>query len=762
MPFKFSAEAEQKLNTGVVNNNKPSVDKLKEKPQVKDEVKPKVETKLSNWDEQIAPVLDNHPELKKAINYNTSMHIMRAVNGRYDKAMYQLKQDDPKAYETFKKFKNNAWALANELKKIDSGGFNDKLANKYMKDADAYFDILQESYAEGKNKAWVMTDKAQLLSSKAYEKYKQEPGVDKEASTSAKTVFDRKGFDELVADYETGNVSKAYQKLKGQDTYFRDKGVKLMQPITKSWVQTSLNRIGEKGTNATTNEDALNLNRDILSHIGKYKTTLDPELAKKDQSTANSILNKLKGKTIEQQYQILKDNAKQINGMTSRMGYYGNAKIFNQYKKSTIGKDLEFYPASNIGKNQVDYFNMVQENGVIDKHIRTFRDFRDADSKVRLNALQMTNNRWEAIVDGTGLRDNKFFGGKEGMNQAQFKQAMSALVDENGNINSYQTFMKKLGPQYKYYEGPFGMGKKEVRGDLTENMIKNQRAWYETSQGSLFYDEGEDREEMMKIYSNLKKAYKKTFDDVKVKHVYDATLMDIGFGDERNQALSYKGVNLSVNKDMKLKETTGPKQENINKIFNLMFDKNGNVDTENITLFGNADVKSGLNAIQRDELKGQKNKNEAILKEFLKDDNDHITVTFLRNTNVPGQAAYKFYNPETKKSMMMFAPTSLLGNNGVKEDLYTKTGRDPLDFTFQLRGSLSMPVVKNDQGKPAYKSAELKYDKENDQYYGETLYYDDKGNSKIFKYTIPYGSSISVSSAQKSYLQFLTTNKNEF
>ena len=34
MPFKFSAEAEQKLNTGVVNNNKPSVDKLKEKPQV--------------------------------------------------------------------------------------------------------------------------------------------------------------------------------------------------------------------------------------------------------------------------------------------------------------------------------------------------------------------------------------------------------------------------------------------------------------------------------------------------------------------------------------------------------------------------------------------------------------------------------------------------------------------------------------------------------------------------------------------------------
>ena len=402
-------------------------------PVIKPEVKPKEPSKLSNWDEQIAPILDAHPELKNSINYKNSMHVMRAVNGRYNQAMHQLKTDDPKAYATFKKFTDNSWALANELKKIDSGGYNADLANKYMKNANAYFDNLQDLYSEDKGKAWVMNDKAQLLTSKQYEKYKQEPGLDVAASTTAKAIRDKSN--ELVADYETGNVSKAYLKLKGQDEYFRNKGVDLMSPITKSWVSTSLNRIGQKGTNAETNEDALNLNTDILKHIGKYKTTLDPQLSKKDQANAQTILNKLKGKTVDQQYQILRENSKLINGMTGRMGYYGNASVFNQYKKSSIGKDTDFYPNSNVGKSQLDYFNMAQENGRIDGHIRVFRDFREADKKVRQNALQLVNQRWEEIVDRTGLRDGTITGGKEGMDQTQFKQAMSALVDANGNIN---------------------------------------------------------------------------------------------------------------------------------------------------------------------------------------------------------------------------------------------------------------------------------------------------------------------------------------
>jgi hypothetical protein len=73
-----------------------------------------------------------------------------------------------------------------------------------------------------------------------------------------------------------------------------------------------------------------------------------------------------------------------------------------------------------------------------------------------------------------------------------------------------------------------------------------------------------------------------------------------------------------------------------------------------------------------------------------------------------------------------------------------------------------MPVLKNDQGKPAYTSAELKYNKQTDEYYGETKYYDSKGNSQTMFYTIPLASSITLSNAQRTYYNWLVKTKNEF
>jgi hypothetical protein len=761
------------------------------KTEVKPEVKPKTEVKpnakLSNWDEQIAPVLDENPELKKVFNYSTSKHIMRAVNGRYDKQMHELKTDDPKAYALFKKFKDNSWALANELKKKDFGNKQSiDLINKYTDNANAYFDDIQKSFSEDKKRAYVMNDKAQLLTAKDYEKYKQDPEVSKEASNTAKVI--KEGIEDLVADYETPNVSKAYQKLKGQDSYFRDKGVNLISPITKSWTATTLQRLGEKGTDADTNNDGFDLINDSLKHIGKYKTTLDPQLSKKDQADANSILKQLNGKNNEQKYKILKDNAKVINGMVGRMGYYGNAKVFNQYRNSSIGKDTDFYPAGKTrGKSQMDYFNMSQQNNVIDTHINNFRNFREGDSKVRLDALGKIKYDYQNVKDAFGYTD---------LNKKQTGAAFDALVDEQGHIRSFDAWMKQLGNEFttttvlkdqwgyeqKFSENTEGLSKfynaisgstdpdyfvsdYNTRGNLYSQSLGDQKQL----RGDMAKDRerqssanAKQRQVFMEAYKNFKKAYKKSFDMVNVKNVYDSTLMDIGFGDERNQALEYKGVNLSVNKDLRLKETSGPKQENVNKIFNLMIDANGEVDIENIALFDNAKVKQGLNAINEDDLDDAKKLNEKTLKDFLQDKNEHINVTFLRNTNVPGQSAYKFYNPETKKSMVLVAPQSMLGNKGIKEDLYTKTGRDPLDFTFQLKGELTMPTVRNDEGKPAYISAALKYDKTEDAYYGLTEIYNSQGKKTFHRYEIPMGSAISVSAAQKNYMDFLTKYRNRF
>ena len=781
----ISSERASELNAKIRTGSQPKTEGVK--PKVPTPAKES--TKLSNWDANIAPILDAHPELKETINFKSALPMMRAYNGRYDQVMKQIKENgDDKAYDLLQKFKNNSAAMANELKKYGTSNFNPDAELKYRKNAMAYFDDLQHLYAEGQKKGFVMTDKAQLLNSKQYEKYKQEPEVTDEASVTARVI--REGINKIVADYETGNVSKAYQKLKGQDEYFRTKGIELMAPITKSYVQTSLARIGQPNTDSKTNADAFNLNSDILKHISKHKTTLDPELARSDQNKATSILNQLKGKTQAQQYEILRNNAKAINGMTGRMGYYGNAKVIDQYRKSSIGTDIDFYPTSNDTKKTADYyFNLVQENGVIDNHRRAFRDFKEADKTVRIDALKNIQLKWKDVRDGLNL------GGD--LNKNDMDIAFQSLVDANGNIRSFDAWQKQLtnkltsttvlkdqfGYEQKFTDNTTGVVKfyNKIKGMTDPDYFVSD---YYTRGGTYSQsasDQKEFRQNMAKdrerqasanakqrqvwieAYSKLKKAYKKDFDNVKVKNVYDATLMDIGFGDERNQALAYKGVNLSVNKDMKLKETTGPKQENINKVFNLMFDAKGAVDTEKITLFSGAQIKSGLNAVQKDDLKLQKTNNEKVLKDFLAGDkNDHVTVTFLRNTNVPGQAAYKFYNTETKKSMMLFAPTSMLGNNGIKEDLYTKTGRDPIEFTFNLRGGLTMPVLRNDKGQQAYKSAELKYDKETGQYYGETMIYNSIGKITPVRTIISPAGQVSLSAAQRMYLNILKDQRNSF
>jgi hypothetical protein len=774
---------------------KPKVDNKPSSP-----TPAKEPTKLSNWDEKVAPILDQIPEAKKAINYENSKHIMRAVNGRYDNAMSQLKTDDPKAYETFKNFKNSAWNVAKELEKLKTGGFDAKALEKYQLDANAYYENIRDSYGAEKKKAWVMDDEARFVSFKQDEKNTQTPYVStsKQSNTSRVNYKDKgssnisvegaqnlknespffKGDREIEADYENPNVAKAYNKLKSTDEQWRNNGLKKIQPITKSWTAVALANIGGKTTDADTNGDALSLITTQLYHINKHKTTQDPDLATKDQQNALKILKQIKGKTNEQKFEILKNNASTIKGMTSRMGYFGNAKVYNQFKKSHIGTNLDFYPTSNVGKTPMDYFNETRENGNIDMHIYNYRQFREGNTKIKQDAKSLALSKWQSSKDRLGYSD---------YTEKDVAKIYNSLVDENGTIKGYSTFLKDLGYDEKTgYLGKTDYDSKNDKfvGSAFTRLYNKSTSWdtpvnavQSVNNGQTFLDKnGRVRQSMdtyvgdketfnnvmKKVYSDFKKNYKRTFDDQKIKNVYNTTLLDLNLGDEVNQSMEFRGVDLRVNKDMKLKASTGPKQENVNKVFNLMFDDNGNIDTEKVTIFGNKAVKEGLYAIDKTDLEQQKKYgNEAALKDFLKDNNEHVTMSFFRNTNVPGQAAYQFYNPDTKKSIMVYTPKELIGKNGVQEDLYSKTGRSPLDVTFKLKGELEMPIIKNDKGRSAYKSAVLKYDRENNTYYGETVY-NGVEKTEIFRYTIPNANQISIDQAQRDYLKFLYNNKNKF
>jgi hypothetical protein len=744
-----------------------------EKPKIKTEAKAAVTEKasasLSNWDAQIAPIIDQNPQLKQIFNYKDTKHIMRAVNGRYDNIMGQLKEDDPKAYESFKLFKSNSLAVANELKKFNTPAFNPKAFDQYAKDANAYFNKIVDTYDYDKGKKFAMNSEGHMMTREQYDKWDQTPKVStSKYSTDAKVVYNNELFKNLVADYETPNVSSAYSKLKNIDKHYRDQGLSLIQPITNSWVSTSLQRIDLKRPKADEDNAALNLNEDILSHISKHKTILDPSLAKRDQGIANNILKQLSGKSRNEKLQLLKTYSDKITDMSSRMGYYGNAVIYNKYKTSVIGTTQDYYPNSNIkGKSRLDYFNQTQENGIIDRTINNYREFRGVDTKIRLKTLDMTQSKWKAVTDGLGID----------LNKNQFDAAMNELIDENGNIASFDKWKKNLSvpasfnTNAKQMEGFVRNGRYVTPGngasildgifEQNKNIHLTWKGGYNNLPGGRTTKEDANKD-LIAVYNGLKKVYKKTFDDVKANQVYAATLLDAGFGNNRNQALEYRGVDLSADGNMRLKATTGPKQENVNKIFSLLFDSNGNVNEEDVTIFGNKQIKEGLNALQKKDLEGQRELNESTLKTFLSKNNENVTMSFFRNTNIAGQAAYQFYNPKTKESMMVYVPKSKIGKDGVQEDLYMKTGRDPLEFTFQAKGELVMPILNNDKGKPAYTSAKLVYDRENDSYVGQYSIYNADGKIVPQKYTIPYGSAISVNDAQKNFFQFLSTNKNEF
>jgi hypothetical protein len=246
----------------------------------------------------------------------------------------------------------------------------------------------------------------------------------------------------------------------------------------------------------------------------------------------------------------------------------------------------------------------------------------------------------------------------------------------------------------------------------------------------LGYTSKEDFENDLKVmYNGLKKGYKKQFSNIKADQVYDSSLLKAGFGNLRNQSLQFKGVDLNLDKNYQMKNATGKKQENINKLLGLMKNDAGEFTTEDITLFGNSRVNAGLNAIQKDELSDQRTNNPAIAKDFLKGDLSNVTVEFFRNTNVPGQAAYAFYNNKTKKSMVMYATVSKLGKDGIAEDMYVHTARSPQEFNFQAKGYKDMPII-NVKNKPAYKSAKLTFDQNKNVYVGTMWYWNADGNAE--------------------------------
>ena len=706
---------------------------------------------VKEWDKNFQPIVEDL-KLQDKFNYGSSKHIMRAVNGRYDGVMKQLKTEDPAMYKIFDQFTNASKAFGQGLVTYKKTGNPDAI-NKYYKEATNLYDEIAEKFDYGNNKKWAVDANAQILTRKEYEKQNQDAHVSKKSSNSGRVVFDG---DELIAEYEKRGISPEYNKLVNQKNIWQSEIKKKAVPIINAWVNNTLQNIdATDATKADSNNNAWHLNVDLLKHVSQHGTVSNADLKESDKKLAMSIRKQMWNKDLAGQLNALKTNKAAIEGMSRRLGFYGSSKLLTTYK-NTVGSDVKFYPNTNKKTNS-EYANDDMDS--IEVMLNHYAEFKEIDSNFRNSAVKLSKNNWKTVVDESSLD----------MNKKQFDIVMDAMVDEKGNISTYDKWKKSLqsvtdpSGNNAYFLDPNEMTMQhEIKRDAKGKPVKQNvlgQLWEQNKTGNwndpLQYFTGQTNregveEDLKALYNNVKKSYKLQFSNLKASHDYDNTMLLNGFGDNYNQVIGHVGIDLTVDKNLNLNSTTSKKQENANKIISLLKDQNGSFEDTGVTVFGESDIKEGLHAIQADELEGYQAQNEEKAKKFFKGDMSHVNMEFYRNTNIQGQVAYAFTNTNTKEQMVMFVPVDKVNKNGAAEDFYVNTTKSPLDFNFQAKGFKDMAVYSKNN-KPAYKKAQLTYDAEHNNYLGKMTYFDDKGNLQDFTWEIPYASAQTVKEATKTF-----------
>lgn len=754
-PNKLETAKKQVKETGKVDLSKVN-NNVSDKKATISSSQPAAQPAIKEWDKLYQPVIESM-KLTDSFNYKTSKHIMRAVNGRYDGVMKQLKTEDPALYKKFQQFTTASKAFGEGLLTYQKTG-DPAAINKNWLTATAMFDEIANKLDYNQGKKWAVDSDANVLSREAYEKNDQNAHAGSNSSNDARAIFDG---DELLADYEKLGISAEYNKLESTKNIWQSEIKKKAIPIVSAWVSNSVQNIDPKDpSKAKNNNQAWALNVDLLKHVSQNGTIANPDLIQKDKALAMSIRKQMWNKDLAGQLQVLKDNKDKLEGFSQRLGFYGSTKLLEAHE-TKVGEQVRFYPNSKERSN-AQYANEDMDS--IKSMLTNYREFAEIDKKFRGSALELTKQNWNEIKDAAGIDVKK----------SQFDVMLDALVDEKGNISSYEKWKSTLysinDPEnYAYnpegtplFGSTFG-GKQKLKPMSALNQLykqnENELSLGEKVNPVLYFlaDSYDVRKEdrLKKIYNDVKKGYTLQFSNLKASHDYDQSLLLHGFGNDWNKTIKHVGLDLSVDKNFNLNSTTSKKQENLNKLLGLLKDENGEIKTSDVTLFSKEDLKTGLYAIQSKDLLVHQALNKTTAKNFFKGDMSHVTMEFFRNTNVAGQVAYSFYNTKTKNKMVMYVPAEKLSKDGgINEDMYVNTAKSVYDFNFQAKGFKDMKVHQANN-KPAYKSAKLTYDADKDSYIGTMTYWDNEGNLQDYKLNIPSAQAITLRGATDTFNDFL-------
>jgi hypothetical protein len=690
------------------------------------------------WD-QYQTVIDAHEGWDDVVNYSNSLHMMKAINGRYDK-MLSNKELDPAAKETLKVLINSSKGAMDEMVKISNGLGDPKLFEKYRKNADtAEAKISMMLGAQTKSNYVYDPDKKIIVDRTTFEIDNPVPKAKDKTSTQANPggggVNPFAGF--LQMKNYTFNSGEAVKKE--------------VNPLVTTWGKNAFNLFNSDDKlagryDADNRKNTLNYTKDALTFISKYGTQSgDTARDKQNKANATKYLNQLNSLGKNEDAKVAWDaqmnyvrklstseKTNQITDMIEDMGYYGSTYMYNRHKK-VLGKNEKYYEGSEKSSGNLD---------MIDANIQRHQEYMTETKKDKVTARKQAMLKYSE-ADGS-----------EGSGHAAYvkKLAFQAAIGEDGKIQNYHQFIKNLGPQYKIQSGLMGDRKIQTKKDNQDAVYTAFSGFWDPGAGTLFYDDSDFNEVMRKAYNDVVKSYKKEFSDLNDPKKRNK---DMGSGNTADRVLYHDYVDMTLDKNGRMIKTQDYKGGNVAKIFGMMQGQGGLVNDTDVILIDNHDIEQGkFSKASKSMLENQKANNDLVYNRFFKDaDLSQMTVEFDRNASIDYHSTYTFINQKTGEKLRMIAPASYIGKN--KETFWQETRMSTPEAIFQKLGKRDLPDKDN-----MYKDAAII--QKNGIKYATFKYKDTDGITKQDE--IPIGNvQIEVAERQfKEYFQRLQKIENSY
>lgn len=630
------------------------------------------------WDNEVAPLLIKHESWKPNFTEEYNGDVLKNVlNGEYEKKDIKISDENKKLYSGFKTAANN---FKDILIQIDKGVKvdPDKIKNASLEWQTKFFDFKKGIGVP--TSGYSGFDENNLLI--PYTKYITN-------TTEPVPLFDEMGTSITVDFNDAGKKGPrlkpdaAFSRLEEWDAEYKNEIINNTTPVINSWVTTSMEKLKSDFNNKANKNQIYNFYESAFKTIDKYGTGSNDS---NDENNASKILEQIKNSKwqVDSTLNIIQQNQVEVKQILGNLGFFAKTKL---YSDNITGLDK-------VGSSDIYYIEGQKLDDKVNAADAMIQNYSEYDLKLKEFRTTSVKRAIDTFSD-SDLGSEKTV-------------VFNALFDENGKKRSAEDFLKiiKSKPPVETMQtmgGETDEFGRSMGGPPRQDYIKKipYGTWLAQKEASIFNlyarfgKESSVDNQLIDIYDNALDHYKKKLSTTLPAQFdprFSTGLYKQGFGEVASPKLKFMGVDLSIDNQSKALTNLGSKkQENINKLFNIISGGSGNINQDNIVLLNNADIKKGLESFDDDAKREKKYENAQKFDEFFNNNPslNYSEVKFERYSNLPNHSYYEFNSGGRKLGMLV--PFDALENES--EMMYVKTKENPIDRVFHFTGIYRMPDV---------------------------------------------------------------------